>query len=75
MWKSCFSIVQLQYTNKYKYSSESLTYSSRDYVVSLHKLIGELVVGYHICKIYSFFEVFVILVFNEYLISRLLAYS
>ena len=52
------------------YTTVSLPYSSRNYV-SLRKWIGEVAVPFIICKFYCFLKVFVILFFNQYLISRL----
>ena len=39
--------------------------------MSLRKSIGEVVLPFIICKFYCFLKVFVILFFNQYLISRL----
>ena len=39
--------------------------------MSLRKRIGEVAVPFIICKFYCFLKVFVILFFNQYLISRL----
>ena len=39
--------------------------------MSLRKSIGEVAVPFIICKFYCFLKVFVILFFNQYLISRL----
>ena len=64
--------LQLQYSviSEWLFEWElSLRYSSRDYA-NLQKWFGELLVPY-LCKFCNFFNIFVVLYFNQYLISRL----